>query len=166
MLLTTLVETLVTHLNDNVIKWTSESITVTAELDVMPDTVDSLSVFIMPQFVQPTIDRLKARGNRSSNKQVSELLIVDLILAQKFSELPTATTKGIANWSTEASTLMDTWQRVMEQIILWETKEVTLEDIEPGPPEPLEIDNRVYAVKTTFSWQTNLCVTAHELPSS
>jgi len=166
MLLTTLVDTLVTHLNDRVLKWTAEDITVKAELDVMPDSVDALSVFIVPHFFQPTVDRLHTRGNRSLNKNINELLIVQLMLAKKFTELPSSTTVGIGNWATDVKPMIDTWQRATEQLILWETSEVTLQDIEPGPPEPIELDNRVYAVLTTFSWSTSPCVTAHELPSS
>ena len=166
MLLTTLVNSLVTHLNANKSKWTLEDITVRAELDVMPDDVTSLSVYIMPQFVQPSLDRLKTRGNRGLNKQLNELLIVDLVLAQKFSELPNSTTKGVGNWATEVTTMIDTWQRTTEQLCLWEQEDVTLEDVDPGPPEPVELDNRVYAVRTSFSWNTTPCVTQHELSSS
>jgi len=163
MLLGDLVDNLVVHLNDNKAKWTEEDITVSAELDVMPDEVDTLKVYVMPMMVQPMIEGDKQRGTRHS---IKELLIVALLLAQKFSEIPDTSTEGVGNWSTEVKPLVNTWHRTQNVMMMYESPQLTIEGIEPTPPEPIQLDERVYAVMTTFSYEQVVCDTQHDLSSA
>ena len=164
MLLTELVESIVEYLNTNRALWTDDdTLTVKAELDAIPGDTEELIVFVTPQSIQPLIESTKTRGRRSSTQ---ELLVCSLILAKQFVEVPTETTQGIANWTTEVLPLINTWQRAQEVLLRYETPTLTLTGVEPSPPEPIQQDMRIYAVMTTYSFEQSQCDTAHELPSS
>lgn len=160
MLLTELVETLTTHLNDNKSLWTQEDITVTSELDATPDPTNNLLVYVMPQAIQPIVEGAMQRGRQKFNK---ELLIVSLVLAKNFTELVADTTMGVANWTTEIVPIINTWQRTQEVLMKYQIPSLTLSGVEPSPPSPIKEDLSVYAVMTTFSYEQVVCDSAHEL---
>lgn len=158
MLLTELAEALQAHLNSSPEKWNEDGITAGLELDPMSDFINDLKVYITPNFALPVLTPA-SRGNRT---QITEVLYCTLLVGKKF-QLPTSG-EGVATWA-EAKALVSLWQRAQTFLLKYENPDLTLVDIEPSEPEPVQLDLRNYVARTLVGYEQTPCVTAHELVS-
>lgn len=157
MLLTNLVETLVTYLNSNTEVWAEElSIAAKAELDPSAIVLSDLGVYLVPNFVAYNLEGIKPRGQAIGT---NDTLYVDLIVSRVFSELPSG--DGVANWN-EAKVLMNIRERCERRLIAWDGVGLTIVSIDPNPLVQLELDHRNFVAITTFGYEQTSCKSEHE----
>jgi hypothetical protein len=160
MLLTTLAEAVTAHLNSSPERWAGDlEVEAKTELDPSKMMLQELGVYVMPQFVDYSMEISGARG---APQALVNILHISLVVSKVFEELPIDV--GVANWS-EAKVIQDVRQRAEIWILQFATPKLTLMGVDANALEEIELDNRNFVALTTFSFQQSSCATEDLLPA-
>ena len=163
MLLTDLVEDITSHLENSEANWngSSRTLIVRSELDVLRCLDSGLGVYVLPGFIDYSIDQ---SAKRQTIKQLVSIAFVSVVISTSFQEISDA--DGITTWE-EAKEVVDIRQRVDEELIMnFSDPAISLVSVESQPPEEITLEARNFLVQTVLGYQQTQCDTRHELLSS